>query len=217
MHKENQLKYINLLKKELIPALGCTEPIAIAFAAAKAREVLGAIPDRTVMRCSGNIIKNAKSVTVPNSGGRHGIEFAALLGITGGKADLMLETLSSVTEKDIDMAGELLKNGACTVELIENAPPLQIEAVLYKGNDSVLVEIKDSHTNIVRIEKNGTAVFKKEAGADICQDDDYGFLTLSEIYEFVEEVDISEIKDVLFRMIWSMTLVSGKVLKRNMR
>ena len=91
-------QYVNILKSELIPALGCTEPIAIAYAAAKAREVLGEFPSKALIRCSGNIIKNVKSVTVPNSGGMVGIEVAAILGIVGGCSDAKLEVLSHVTE-----------------------------------------------------------------------------------------------------------------------
>ena len=107
MDKQNQLKYINLLKSELIVALGCTEPIAIALACAKAKEVLGSIPDKIIMRCSGNIIKNAKSVTVPNSNGKQGIQYAALLGCIGGKSELMLEVLSQVNENHLQIAEKL--------------------------------------------------------------------------------------------------------------
>ena len=90
--------YLNILKSELITALGCTEPIAIAYAAAKAREVLGEFPKRALVRCSGNIVKNVKSVTVPNSGGMVGIEIAAILGIVGGNAEAKLEVLTGITD-----------------------------------------------------------------------------------------------------------------------
>ena len=93
--------YLNILKQELVPALGCTEPIAIAYAAAKAHQVLGEFPDSVNMSLSGNIIKNVKGVTVPNSGGLKGIDVAAILGIVGGNADKALEVLSDITEDDI--------------------------------------------------------------------------------------------------------------------
>ena len=100
--------YLNILKQELVPALGCTEPIAIAYAAAKARQILGEFPDTVEMLLSGNIIKNVKGVTVPNSGGLKGIDVAAVLGIVGGNADKALEVLSEVTPKDIALTQELI-------------------------------------------------------------------------------------------------------------
>ena len=96
--------YVKILNNELVPALGCTEPIAIAYAAAKARAILGTFPDRVEMHCSGNIIKNVMGVTVPNSGGLRGIDVAATLGIVGGDADRELEVLEDITQEDIDLA-----------------------------------------------------------------------------------------------------------------
>lgn len=199
MDKQNQLKYINLLKNELIVALGCTEPIAIALACAKAKEVLGSIPDKIIMRCSGNIIKNAKSVTVPNSNGKQGIEYAALLGCIGGKSELMLEVLSQVNENHLKIAEKLFNDNICSVGLIENSRPLEIEAILFKDKNTVSVKIKDSHTNIVKIEKNGKIIYTNESSESNNTQDTYDFLTLDSIYDFVESVDVNEIKDVLLR------------------
>ena len=105
--------YLQILRKELIPAMGCTEPIAVAFAAAKARQVLGVMPERMVARCSGNIIKNVKGVSVPNAGGQKGIEAAAVLGALAGKADLELEVISQATPQEAEETRRLVAAGLC--------------------------------------------------------------------------------------------------------
>ena len=106
--------YLDILRSELVPALGCTEPIAIAYAAAKARQLLGEFPDSIEMKLSGNIIKNVKGVTVPNSGGLKGIDIAAVLGMTGGNADKALEVLEEITPEHIRKAEALVQKGICT-------------------------------------------------------------------------------------------------------
>ena len=111
--------YLNILRQELVPALGCTEPIAIAYTAAKARQILGEFPDSVEMELSGNIIKNVKGVTVPNSGGMKGMEVAAVLGIVGGNADKALEVLSEVTCEDIAKTKELINQKICSCSLVE--------------------------------------------------------------------------------------------------
>lgn len=107
-------EFVSILKNELIPALGCTEPIAIAYASAKARQVLGRMPERLELWCSGNIIKNVKGVVVPNSGGLHGIDVAGILGVVGGNADKELEVLEGITPEDIARTKELLKREFCS-------------------------------------------------------------------------------------------------------
>ena len=124
--------YINILKEELIPALGCTEPIAIAFAGAKIREIIGNIPEHITVKCSGNIIKNVKGVTVPNSGGLKGIDTAAILGLVGGDASKNLEVLSTVKQEDIEKTKELLNNKKfCSCELIEGDEIYHLVSILY--------------------------------------------------------------------------------------
>ena len=150
--------YLNILRQELIPALGCTEPIAIAYAAAKAHQILGEFPDSVEMFLSGNIIKNVKGVTVPNSGGLKGIDVAAVLGIVGGNADKALEVLSEVTEDDITQTRELIKTHICSCSLIEGVDNLYITAKLSKGEHSASVTIEHQHTNITRIEKDGKVI-----------------------------------------------------------
>ena len=163
--------YDRILNEELKPALGCTEPIAIAFAAASARSYLNHMPERMSVRCSGNIIKNVKGVTVPNSSGMKGIETAALLGAVGGDASLALEVLSTVTDDDRKSVSELLKKGICTVELAEGVAGLFIEVTAIFGKDSVSVTIENHHNEIARVRKNGEILFSakkdnKESGDD---------------------------------------------------
>lgn len=163
--------YDRILNAELKPALGCTEPIAIAFAAASARSYLNHMPERMSVRCSGNIIKNVKGVTVPNSSGMKGIETAALLGAVGGDSSLALEVLSTVTDDDRKSVSELLKKGICTVELAEGVAGLFIEVTAIFGKDSVSVTIENHHNEIARVRKNGEILFSakkdnKESGDD---------------------------------------------------
>ena len=163
--------YDRILNAELKPALGCTEPIAIAFAAASARSYLNHMPERMSVRCSGNIIKNVKGVTVPNSSGMKGIETAALLGAVGGDSSLALEVLSTVTDDDLKSVSELLKKGICTVELAEGVAGLFIEVTAIFGKDSVSVTIENHHNEIARVRKNGEILFSakkdnKESGDD---------------------------------------------------
>ena len=153
--------YLEILSSELIPALGCTEPIAIAYAAAKVREVLGCMPESINVDCSGNIIKNVKGVTVPNSGGLKGIDVAAVLGVVGGEAGKKLEVLNSVTEKDIEETKKLVAENYCTCGILEGEENLDIIATAKSGEQTALVEIKTYHTNIVRIEKKRRGCFFK--------------------------------------------------------
>ena len=146
--------YVKILKNELVPALGCTEPIAIAYAAAKAREVLGQMPESIELCCSGNIIKNVKGVKVPNSNGLKGIDVAATLGVVGGCAERELEVLEDVTEADIEKTKELVQQGFCTCTLKEGVENLYIVAKVIAGEHSAEVTIVNRHTLISRIVKD---------------------------------------------------------------
>ena len=148
-------EYIKILEEEMIPAMGCTEPIALAYGAAKAREVLGCIPDKIVAKCSGNIIKNVRCVTIPNSGGLVGIEAGVVLGTVGGNADKKMEVLESITEEQRAKTKEMLKQNVCQVELLDTPVVLHIILELHAKQDMVTLEIKHDHTNITKIEKNG--------------------------------------------------------------
>ena len=152
--------YDSILIDGLKSALGCTEPIAIAFAAATARAALGRMPERLSVECSGNIVKNVKGVTVPNSGGMKGIEVAAILGAVGGDETKALEVLSSIKDEDIATTRELLKAGICSVTLAEGVPGLYISIKAEAGDESAEATIIDCHNEICSLKKNGKIIFK---------------------------------------------------------
>jgi len=190
-----------ILTGELVPALGCTEPIAIAFAAAKARQVLGLFPKSILVQCSGNIIKNVKSVVVPNSGNMKGVAASAVLGAVGGNPDLYLETLSGIIQEDRIRTKEFLDSGMCRVELIEGTGNLQIVVEMQSDSQSSLVEILHSHTHIQRIEKNGKSIFSSNIGFSQEKAIDYSILNLGTILEFTQAVRLEDVKTMLDRQI----------------
>lgn len=151
-----------ILLEELVVAQGCTEPIAIAYAAAYAREVLGSLPDSVKIGCSGNIIKNVKSVVVPNSDNMTGIQASAILGIIGGKSSLELQVLSEVTPAQREEAKAFIKTHECKVYNLDSPCNLHIVITLVKGDDTCEVEIKDLHNNIVKVVKNGKVLLEKK-------------------------------------------------------
>lgn len=204
-------KYALLLHEELVPALGCTEPIALAYASALARQELGALPDRITAVCSGNIVKNVKGVTVPNSGGQKGIKAAVILGAVGGNAGRKLEVLTDISDEDIRKTRELEAAGFCTVELAEGEENLYIRIEAERGADRVTVEIAGSHTNVTRIERNGQAVFSQGRGAAAGADPEAGpggpagakpvgnhaFMEFAGILRFAEEADLRALSPLL--------------------
>ena len=219
MNRKIYNEYVTILESELVPALGCTEPIALAYAAAKAKEVLGKMPDHITMRCNGNIIKNVKGVKVPNSGGMKGVEAAAVLGITGGDPSQALEVLEHVTDREIDEAEKLLKAGFCDCVLKDDVANLYIEAyaVCKKTEKSeALVVIEDEHTNITHIEKDGQVLFHKEK-KEYCQErektPDKSLLNLEDIITFANEVQITDVEKVLGRQIKYNTRIAEEGLR----
>lgn len=219
MNRKIYNEYVTILESELVPALGCTEPIALAYAAAKAKEVLGKMPDHITMQCSGNIIKNVKGVKVPNSGGMKGVEAAAVLGITGGDPSQALEVLEHVTDREIDEAEKLLKAGFCDCVLKDDVANLYIEAyaVCKKTEKSeALVVIEDEHTNITHIEKDGQVLFHKEK-KEYCQErektPDKSLLNLEDIITFANEVQITDVEKVLGRQIKYNTRIAEEGLR----
>lgn len=194
-------EYLAILHEEIVPALGCTEPIAIAYASAKARSVLGCLPEHITVKCSGNIIKNVKAVIVPTTGDMKGIETSAVLGAVGGNPDKKLEVLVGVTEEDLALTRELLKKKICSVELIEGVSSLQIIVEMTAGNESSLVEIAFSHTNIVRIEHNGALLFKKGLSVQNATETDRSLLNLKDIYTFATTVNLEDVADLMERQV----------------
>lgn len=216
MNQNTYDNYLNILKEDLIPALGCTEPIAIAFAAAKAREVLGVMPDSIYVKCSGSIIKNVKGVTVPNSGGLKGINVAATLGIVAGDSSKGLEVLSSVNDDERERAKKIVINDSCKCEglfckcsLIEGNENLNIIIDVTKGSETASVEVKYSHTNIVKIIKNSEVIFSVDDNNDSNKSlTNRDMLNVEDIIKFASEVKIDDIKETIGRQIAMNTAIS---------
>ncbi|MDO5407398.1 MAG: L-serine ammonia-lyase, iron-sulfur-dependent, subunit alpha [Eubacteriales bacterium] len=222
--------YVQILKEELVPAMGCTEPIAIAYAAAKAREVLGAEVDRVEIQVSDNIIKNVKSVIVPNTGGMKGIEAAAVAGIVGGRADKQLEVISEVTQEQKEEMRRFLNEVPVSMAAIDNGIIFDIIITLMHGEERAKVRISQYHTNITYVEKNGKVLYDLDAemqaeGADRHSADsdkteenrevglaDKTLLNLKDILEFAETCDLADVKPILDVQIQYNTLISEEGL-----
>lgn len=193
--------FLSILADELIPAMGCTEPIALAFASARAREVLGGMPERIVARCSGNMIKNVRCVTIPNSGGMTGIETACALGAFGGDASRVMEVLEAVTDDSRAAARTFIDKGCCVVEYLETEIPLHFIISAERGNDCVEVEVRYAHTNIARIAKNGCTVFCNKDVLENGATADRTLLSVDAIKEFADTVELSRIKPLFDKQI----------------
>lgn len=190
------------MTNELVPALGCTEPIAIALAGAKAREALGEEPKKIRAICSGNIIKNAKGVVVPTTGNMRGIDTSAILGALAGDPGLDLEVLSKVTPADLEATRALLAQGICSVELLDTPAKLHIIVEMEGEHHTALAEIRDEHTNVIRLERDGEVLFSKEAGAAEAGDTGYlDPLNLADIIEFANTVDLNDVRPALSRQV----------------
>ena len=190
--------YINVLKEELIPAMGCTEPIAIAYAGAIAREHLGCLPERVEIEVSGNIIKNVKSVIVPNTGGLRGIEVAAAAGIVAGDAAKELKVISEVSTEAVAVIHKFLESTPITVNFSDSKKIFDIMITVYGNGHSAYVRICEFHTNIVEIREDDKYVLQK----DIAVEDSLGFtdrkfMNVQEIIEFADTAIIEDVKDIL--------------------
>ena len=215
MDKRLYDNYCGILKAELVPALGCTEPIAIAFAAAKARDVLGCMPEQIEMSCSGNMIKNVKGVTVPNSGGMKGIDVAATLGVVGGDADSQLEVLEHVTQEHIEKTRHLVEQGFCICNLAEDVENLYIVAAAKGQGHEAEVTIINRHTYITKIVKDGETVFERSLEHDgDSKAIDRSELNVKDILDFADEVDIDDVKEVLERQVIYNTAIAQEGLNK---
>ena len=201
-----------LIRKELIPAMGCTEPIAIAYAAAKAREVLGSIPKKITANLSSNIIKNANSVTVPSTNGRKGIEISIVAGMLLGDCNKELEVLADVDKSKLDLCDKYINDGLVTVNLQADKAGLYIQIILENDSESSAVTIEGNHTNIVEIKKNGQIIFEKEEETNEESKVDFSF---DQIYNFARTCDYSDIKDILDRQISFNEKISKEGIENN--
>ena len=208
--------YIHILAEELVPAMGCTEPIALAYGAAKAREVLGEMPDRVVIEASGSIIKNVKSVIVPNTDRMKGIPAAAVAGIVAGDASKQLEVIASVTPEQIAGMRAFLAATPIQVVHVDNGLTFEIGVILYKGESSAKVRIVNYHTNIVHIEKDGQVLHHVEVdGEGESGLTDRSILNVADIVDFAETVDVEDVKPTLARQIAYNTAISQEGLRGN--
>lgn len=190
--------YINVLKEELIPAMGCTEPIAIAYAGAIAREHLGCLPEHVEIEVSGNIIKNVKSVIVPNTGGLRGIEVAAAAGIVAGDAAKELKVISEVSTEAVAVIHKFLESTPITVNFSDSKKIFDIMITVYGNGHSAYVRICEFHTNIVEIREDDKYVLQKDiAVEDSLGFTDRGFMNVQEIIEFADTARIEDVKDIL--------------------
>lgn len=208
------MDYISLLQKEMKPAFGCTEPIALAYAAAKAASVLDEFPNHIHARCSANIIKNVKSVVIPNSGGRKGLAAAAVLGAIVGHPERELEVLESATDEDRKWLGTLLEANFCTVELAEGVDNLYIEITATTDEHTAVVRIENAHTNITYVSIDGNVISEtineiKEAESSTCP------MTFDSIYEFAKTGDISGILPSIKQQVEYNTAISNEGLSND--
>lgn len=204
--------YIEILNRELIPATGCTEPISIAYAAAVARDTLGAIPDKVLIEVSGNIIKNVKSVVVPNTGGMRGIKSACAIGIIGGDASKKLEVIANITAEQIKATEKYLKHDTITVSHADTPHIFDIIITMYKDNHHSYVRIVDYHTNIVKIKRDDKISFEKEILSDD-KSGDRNILTVENIVKFADILKIEDVKVILDQQIEYNMAIAEEGLK----
>ena len=211
--------YLAILKAELVPAMGCTEPIAIAYAAALAAQTLGAVPEGVDILSSPNIIKNVKSVVVPHTGGLQGIQAAAAAGIISGQADRRLEVLSDITPEQIVQIKEYLENTPISSGRSEREFIFDIQVRVHAGSHTAFCEIAGSHTNVIRLEKDDQILIQTE----YCEDDendtgsdgapDYSLLNIQSIVEFADCVKMEDVKETLDAQIEDNAAISEAGLR----
>ena len=217
MKREDTLyqQYLQILQEELIPAMGCTEPIAIAYGAAKAREILGTEPEKIVVDASGNLIKNVKSVVVPNTGGLKGIEAAAAVGAVAGKADKELEVIASVTEKEQQALKTYLESHEVEVNYLESEFPFDLIISMEAEGHTSKIRIAQYHTNIVLEEKDGQVLMSKNSEVEEEGLMDRSVLNVKDILEFAETVVIDDVREVIGRQIEYNMAIAEEGLKNN--
>ena len=207
--------YVQILKEELRPAMGCTEPIAIAYAAAKARSVLGAVPERLVIEVSGNIIKNVKSVVVPHTGGLRGIPAAAAVGAVAGDAEAELEVISHVTEAQIAATAAYLETTPMEVRCADTPHIFDIQITAFAGPHRAFVRIVDYHTNLVCVRRDGETLLEKEC---VTREDgltDRCCLSVEGIVDFAASVDLEDVRELLERQIAYNMAIAAEGLRGN--
>ncbi len=201
MNAEIYNAYVAILHDELVPAMGCTEPIAIAYAAALARDTLGVMPERIEIQASGNLIKNVKSVVVPNTSGLKGIEAAAAAGAAAGDAGRALEVISRVSPDQKEQIRDMVSRNICSVSLLESGRVLDLIITLRSRDLWARVRIADRHTNVVLVEKNGSVLLEKPVEAPGELSPEKRLLNIRDIVEFAQTVDLGDVRDILLRQV----------------
>lgn len=220
-HKDMNTKpfydtYTRILCEELKPALGCTEPVAIAYASAAAVAALGRAPERLLVSCSGNVVKNVKGVTVPNSGGMKGIEAASILGAIGGDSRRRLEVLYTITEEHRERTRELLGTGFCSVSLKDGVAGLYISVVAIAGEESSEAALIECHDEIAYIKKNGVKhTLSQQERSEDNLDDLRDQLNIERIIDYADNVDLEMIRDVLSQQVELNRAIAEEGLRNN--
>ena len=212
LHDEQYEAYIQILKEELIPAFGCTEPIALAYAASIARQELGKNPSQVRVEVSGNIIKNVKSVIVPNTGGMNGIEAAVAAGIVAGKPEKQLEVIADIRQEQIQEISAFLEQTPIKVALADSEYIFDIGVILYHGEETVKVRIVGEHTNVVLIEHDGRRLLEKEIASSMM---DRSVLNIQDIVTFADIADIEDVKPILDRQIAYNMAIAEEGIRSN--
>lgn len=215
LSKKIMYNYTKILRNELIPAMGCTEPIAIAYASSMARKVLNEEPVHITINCSGNMIKNVKGVKVPNSGGQRGIEVAAALGVVGGDPDKVLEVIAGVTDDDREKTRELVGKDFCDCNYVENVPNLYIQAIVKGKDHEAEVVISEHHTNISLIKRDGKVLMEngnKTDDSETINLGDRSLMKLDSLLDYANQVDLAEVRDILDRQIEMNSAISQEGL-----
>ena len=213
MDKKLYDAYIKILEEELVPAMGCTEPIAIAYGAALAREILGGIPEKVSISDSGNIIKNVKSVVVPNTGGLRGIPAAAAAGVVAGKAEKMLEVLADITPEEIEKISGYLEKADFEVKTVESGCVFDIIVEIQSKEHRAAVRIQGHHTNVVHVEKDGKILVDKVyTEGQEGERTDRSLLCIEEIIRFADQVEIAQVEKVIQRQIDYNTAIAQEGL-----
>ena len=194
--------FLDILGEELVPAMGCTEQIAVAYAAALARDTLGRMPEKTELIVSGNIIKNVKSVVVPNTGGRKGLRTAVAAGLCFGKSEKELEAIADATEKDLEKLDAYLETADIRMKEADSEQPFDLAISLTAGEDSAYVHIVSHHTNVVCIRKNDEILLEKPFSNETIQaPESRKLLTVERIVEFGNCVKLEDVRPILERQI----------------
>lgn len=211
---KNYQNYVNALQNELVPAMGCTEPIAIAYCASVARKALNESCDKVFIEASGNIIKNVKSVTVPNTDGLKGIEAAAAAGIVAGNADKKLEVISQVSKEQKEKIHLFLKSTPVIVQPLDSSIPLDLIVSLYGNKHSASVRIAGGHDHILWIKKDDQIIFDAKTISE-SKTNDHSFMRVKDIIEFANCANLEDVKETLDRQISYNMAIAQKGMTEN--